>query len=92
MTLAEHVGKRFTVRYKSIPGSLIAVVDDPELEVQEICPVCEKQGIIYAVHPETGEHKGSSNFKPFEWSPARLRALADILEKEQEFEGVVVTR
>jgi hypothetical protein len=79
--------RRFTVRNKSIPWSLIAIVtsnDPPELEVDEICVECEHRGAIWHVHPENEEHKGSPNFKPFQYTPQILRAMADRMEKEEQ--------
>lgn len=58
--------RRFTVRWKDTPGSLIAVTSrDGEVEIQEICATCEKRGIIWHVHDESEPHKGSSHFKPY---------------------------
>jgi len=57
---------KYTVRNKE--GHLLGRTDSPEVLVEEICEVCEKQGIIYHVHPESEEHKGSPSFRPMKFS------------------------
>ena len=61
------MSKRYAVRLKGKPGSLLGVIDDPDVEVMEICAECERRGSIWHVHPDTEEHKGSAAFRP--WKP-----------------------
>jgi hypothetical protein len=54
----------FTLRWKDTAGSLIGVTDrEGEIESQEICPTCLKQGMIWPLHDDTEPHKGSPHFK-----------------------------
>jgi hypothetical protein len=76
--------KRFTIRYKNNPSGLIKIVDSDELLIEEICPICEKQGVINKIHPESLEHVGSPNFKSYRIPPSLLREFADKLEDENK--------
>ena len=75
------MNRRFAIRLKKLPTVLINIVDDDDIVCDEICPICEKQGIISRLHPESEEHKGSPSFKPWTFTPELLRRLADHLGK-----------
>ena len=72
--------RKFALRYRNRAGSLIQVVDDPDIEVEEICPTCLKGGIIGLLHDESVQHKGSDSFRPWKPSVEWLRKAADDME------------
>jgi hypothetical protein len=72
--------KIYTVRDKD--GTVVCILDDPFVLVEEICMVCKKQGIIWRVHDLSEPHRGSPFFKPWEITAPLLRKMADLLEKK----------
>lgn len=65
-------------------SGFVAISDNPNIKVIEICTTCLKQGIIWGIHDDTIPHKGSPTFRPWKCTPQELRRLADEMEKHNE--------
>ena len=78
-------GRLFTVRLRDgAPGSLVCLVDSPNLVLTEICATCNAQGVINPLHDDGTPHAGSPYFKPWRCTPEYLRKWANDLEAEGE--------
>jgi hypothetical protein len=55
--------KLYAVRPKDTPGGFIGLTECAEVEVSEICRECWNRGVIWHVHGDIEEHRGSESFK-----------------------------
>jgi hypothetical protein len=55
--------KLYTVRPKDTPGGLVGITECPDVEVEEICRECYERGVIWHVHGENEEHRGTEGHR-----------------------------
>lgn len=62
MAQVKALNHRFTIRLKET-GEVVARTDSGDITVEEICPICERQGVIYRLHDQFEPHKGNANYE-----------------------------